>query len=97
VSRLTRWGIVVATAATGLFGFLLARPVTTSAHVATSAGTDDQGGESVGVTPTTAGSATAPAAGKTKSKTPTTQQQLQAPVQQPQRSNRHTQTTTGGS
>jgi hypothetical protein len=92
VSRLTRWGVVIATAATGLFGFLLARPAAT-ARVTTTSATDDQGSASLGAAPTT----TAPAASSSKSKTKTTQPQLRAPAQQPQRSSRPPRVTSGGS
>jgi hypothetical protein len=108
VSRLTRWCVVGATAATGLFGVLLARPATTSAKSTAETSTDGIAGTG---SPATAGksatgsgkspSTTAPSksggsssAGRQSQSAPS---QLQTPSQAPQRSGRSSRATSGGS
>ena len=105
VSRITRWSIVGAAAATGLFGFLLARPTATAAKATATGTTDDQSGvvAGSGATPTTragssgssssAGSSTSGSTSRSSRTTP----QPQAPSQAPQRSSRSSRATSGGS
>ena len=97
VSRITRWSIVGATVATGLFGFLLACPPTTAKATATGT-TDDQSGAAIGSgsTPTTQAGSSGSSSGSTNRSSRTTPQ-LQAPSQSPQRSSRPSRATSGGS
>ncbi|MEI7591941.1 MAG: hypothetical protein WCK41_01830 [Actinomycetes bacterium] len=102
VSRLTRWVVVVAAAATGVFGFVLARPAPTSANSSsaddgsTSVANDSpaaSGSKASNATTSTIRSGSASAAtGQSRSTVP-----LRPPVQTPQPTKRAARARSGGS
>ena len=99
VSRVTRWFAVGAAAATGLFAFLLARPVASAtAHTSDSA-TSDEGTATGAVGPATTlpASAGSSSSGSSSAKRTSPTTQLQSPAAAPQRTSRRARANSGGS
>jgi len=89
VSRITRWLVVAAAGATGLFTFLLARPQPSAAKATANA----SGSTAAGSTATTAGSSSAKSSGKSSGKTSSAPKAAPAP----KRATRAPQASSGGS
>ena len=96
-SRVTRWFAVAAAAATGLFAFLLARPVASATPRASDSTTSDNGSATgaVGSASSVPGSSGSSGSSSARRTSPTTQ--LQSPSAAPQRSNRRSRASSGGS
>jgi hypothetical protein len=97
VSRVTRWFAVGAAAATGIFAFLLARPVASAPTQTDSAPAGDGTSTGAATANPLPGSSGSGSSASSSGKRTTPNSQLKSPTTVPQRSSRRARASSGGS